>query len=66
MQFQKKSTPMSPHVRSSEIVRGKGKKVRSKVYMKLNWNFLEGSGVAKQKTLHGGSVDISWNCTMVM
>ena len=32
--------------------------------MKINWNFLgEGRGEgAKQKTFHGGSMDIFWNC----
>ena len=29
--------------------------------MKLNWNFLGGDGVAKQKTFHGVSMDIIWN-----
>ena len=35
--------------------------------MKLNWNFLGGGGGgAKQKTFHGGSMDIFWNCTLTM
>ena len=31
----------------------------------INWNFLEGGeGGCKTKTFHGGSMDISWNCTI--
>ena len=36
--------------------------------MKINWNFLGGGlarGDAKQKTFHGGSMDIFWNCTII-
>ena len=32
--------------------------------MKINRNFLGGKGDAKQKTFHGGSMDIFWNCTI--
>ena len=37
--------------------------------MKINWNFLgEGGGGegAKEKTFHGGSMDIFWNCTIII
>ena len=32
--------------------------------MKLNCNFLRRAEVQKQKTFCGGSMDISWNCTI--
>ena len=60
-QFQKKSIP--PDGRSSEIPRGRGV-LKVKILeqsMKLNWNFL-GGGWCKTKNLHGGSMDIFWNC----
>ena len=33
--------------------------------MKLNWNFLGGGG-CKTKTFRGGSMDIFWNCTLII
>ena len=34
--------------------------------MKLNLNFLGGGGDAKQITSHGVSMDIFWNCTILV
>ena len=64
MPFQK--NPYSPHGRSSEIPRGRGifkaKILEAKYEAKLE--FSGGRGSAKQKNVHGGSMDIFWNCTL--
>ena len=31
---------------------------------KLNWNFKRGGEVLEKKNLHGGGMDIFWNCTI--
>ena len=55
-----------PHERSSEIPRERGvlkvKILEAKYEAKLE--FPGGMGGAKQKTFHGGSMDIFWNCTL--
>ena len=34
--------------------------------MIINWNFLGGGGMQKNKTFHGGIVDNFWNCTIMV
>ena len=56
-----RKTPYPPHGRSSEIPRGRGvlkaNILEAKYEAKLK--FLRRRGGAKQKTFHGGSMDIS-------
>ena len=58
---------MAPHGRSLEIPRGRGvlkvKRFEAKYKAKLEFPGGGGGGVAKQKTLHGESIDIFWNYT---
>ena len=66
MQFQKKSTPAPWKVFGNSQGEGVLKTKILKQSTKLNWYFLggEGGGGAGQKTFHGGSMDIFWNCTI--
>ena len=61
-----RKNPYPPHGRSLEIPRSrgflKGKILERKYEAKLE--FPGGTGGAKQKTFHGGSMDIFWNCTI--
>ena len=46
---------------------GEGRVLKAKFLEEMYENKLEfpaGRGIAKQKTFHGGSMDISWNCTL--
>ena len=60
-----RKNPYPPNGRSLEIPRGRGvlkaKILEAKYEVKLE--FPGGTGGAKQKTFHGGSMDIFWNCT---
>ena len=63
-----RKNPYPPHGRSLEIPRGKGVKIlEAKYEAKLDFpggGGGGGMGGAKQKTLlHGGSMEIFWNCT---
>ena len=61
-----RKNPYPSHGTSSEIHRGRGvlkvKILEVKYEAKLE--FPGGTGDAKQKTFHGGSMDIVWNCTI--
>ena len=61
-----RKNPSPLHGRSLEIPRGRGvlkvKILEAKYEAKLE--FPGGRGDAKQKTFHGGSMDIFWKCTL--
>ena len=63
-----RKNPYPPHGKSLEIPRGRGilkvKILEAKYEAKLE--FSGGMGGAKQKTFHGGSMDIFWSCTIAI